>query len=59
MKLLPCPFCGKEPEIDKYKIQGVMHWDVSCMNDNCLVLVETDSFESEEDAMKAWNKRTS
>ena len=59
MKLLPCPFCGKEPEIDQYKIQGVMLWNVACMNDDCLVEVETEDFESEEDAIKAWNKRAS
>ena len=58
-QLLPCPFCGKEPEIDKYKIKGLMHWDVSCMNDYCLVHVETDYFESEEEAIGAWNKRVS
>ena len=59
MTLLPCPFCGKEPEIDKYKIKGVMQWNVSCMNDNCLVHVETDDFESENEAIQAWQKRVS
>ena len=58
-QLLPCPFCGKEPEIDRYKIKGIMHWNVSCMNDHCLVHVETDDFESEEEAIGAWNKRAS
>lgn len=28
-----------------------MHWDVSCMNDHCLVHVKTDDFESEEEAI--------
>ena len=58
-QLLPCPFCGKEPEIDGYKIKGIMHWNVSCMNDHCLVHVETDDFESEEESIGAWNKRAS
>jgi hypothetical protein len=58
MKPLQCPFCGKEPEIDNYKLQGVMVWNVGCMNDDCHVDVETVDFESEDDAVKAWNLRT-
>ena len=58
-QLLPCPFCGKEPEIDNYKIQSIIYWNVSCMNDHCLVHVETADFESEEEAIGAWNKRVS
>jgi len=57
IKPLPCPFCGKDPEIDKYKLQSVMIWNVGCMNDDCLVDVETADFESEEDAINAWNQR--
>lgn len=57
MKPLPCPFCGKDPEIDKYKLQGVMFWNVGCMNDDCFVDAETVDFESEDDAIKAWNQR--
>jgi len=45
--------------VPKYKIKGIMHWDVSCMNDYCLVHVETDYFESEKEATWAWNKRVS
>ena len=59
MQLLPCPFCGKEPEIDKYKVRDVMVWDIGCMNDDCDVHVETDIFESEEEAIIAWNTRIS
>ena len=44
MKLLPCPFCGAEPEIDKLELSGKMYWNVACMNDNCLIHVETDDF---------------
>lgn len=59
MKPLTCPFCGEAPEIDNYKIKEIMHWNVSCMNDHCLVHVETDDFESEEEALLAWNTRAS
>jgi hypothetical protein len=57
--LLGCPFCGKEPEIDKYRLRGVMVWNVSCMNDDCDVHVETDDFRSLEESIKVWNQRTS
>jgi hypothetical protein len=43
--------------MDQYNVKGTNHWDVSCMNDDCLVLVETDEFESQEEAIRAWNKR--
>ena len=58
-QLLPCPFCGKEPEVDNYKIKDIKHWNVSCMNDACLVHAETDDFELKKEAIKAWNKRSS
>ena len=54
---LSCPFCGKDPEIDNYKLRGVLFWNVGCMNEDCLAAVETVDFESEEDAIKAWNQR--
>ena len=54
---LPCPFCGKNPIIDNYKLRGVMFWRVGCINDSCLVNVETIDLESAEDVIRAWNKR--
>ena len=57
-QLLHCPFCGEEPEIDNYKIKGIELWNVSCMNDACFVHTETGDFESKEEAIEAWNKRS-
>jgi len=54
---LPCPFCGKNPVIDNYKLRGVMFWRVGCINNNCCVDVETVEFRSGEDVIKAWNQR--
>jgi hypothetical protein len=54
---LPCPFCGKNPVIDNYKLRGVMFWRVGCINNNCCVDVETVEFKSGEDVIKAWNQR--
>jgi len=59
MQLLPWPFCGKEPEIDKYKLRGVMVWNIWCPNDECFVTVETDDFKSEAKAITLWNTRVS
>ncbi|MCI5209679.1 MAG: hypothetical protein D3910_13000 [Candidatus Electrothrix sp. ATG2] len=58
-QLLDCPFCGQKPEVDSGKRQGVEYWNVSCLNDACLVHVETDDFESIEKAILAWNTRVS
>ena len=57
MMPLPCPFCGKAPVIDTYKLRGVMFWIVGCINDGCLVDVETIEFQSGEDVITAWNQR--
>ena len=32
-------------------------WSGGCLNDDCVVAVETADFESEDDAIKAWNQR--
>jgi len=57
ISLLPCPFCGKNPVVDNYKIRGVKVWNVGCLNDDCQVHVETDDFESLEETIQAWNNR--
>ena len=54
---LPCPFCGKNPVIDNYKLRGVMYWRVGCINDRCVVDVETIELQSGEDVIRAWNQR--
>ncbi|WP_339137277.1 MAG: Lar family restriction alleviation protein [Candidatus Electrothrix sp. GW3-4] len=57
--MLTCPFCGKQPELDSYERQHVEYWTVVCLNDDCLVDVETIDFDVKEDAIAAWNKRGS
>ena len=54
---LPCPFCGQNPVIDNYKLRGVMFWRLGCINDSCLVDVETIDFESGEEVITVWNQR--
>ena len=51
----PCPFCGKIPEIIQEK-SGLV-W-IRCQNNNCPVRnVETDDFDTKEEAIEAWNTR--
>ena len=61
-ELKPCPFCGAEPETgetfnpDSYwdgKLRGEKYGYVMC--DYCNVILKG---YSEEDAIKAWNRRT-
>ena len=52
-KLKPCPFCGGEAEMSKWKCG----YYVSCIESDCFVCPETGDFESREEAIEAWNKR--
>ena len=51
--LLPCPFCGHEPEVRAGR--GGTRWYVQCMNDQCKCTVQL--FDSRAQAVKAWNTR--
>jgi len=51
--LLPCPFCGSPVHIaaDDSNI-----WEVSCYDIECIAY-ELAWFNTEKDAIEAWNKR--
>jgi len=54
-KLLPCPFCGRVGE--GYQChESDMHF-VECTNKKCPVQPHTDWFETESEAIAAWNRR--
>ena len=53
-ELLPCPFCGERPIFGADKR---FQYDLSCENVKCPVCSTTDA-QSNEDAIKQWNKRT-
>lgn len=60
-KLKPCPFCGSNKvkmysESDK-DIHGFIHLCVGF--DDAMVKVESRLFSTDEEAIKAWNRRTS
>lgn len=59
-KLEKCPFCGKEPKCDKYQTMTSVVWDT--MVDVYLVVCKcgasVQSFNNNEEAIKAWNTRS-
>jgi len=52
-KLLPCPFCGGEAEMN----QTWSYWDVMCHSDLCGVRPVSDGYDTQSEAAAAWNTR--
>lgn len=52
MKLKPCPFCGGEAELWDNKLERRLY-GVICKECDCM----TPYFESEVEAIEAWNRR--
>ena len=50
----PCPFCGGPAEVHQLR-KG--EWYVTCQSDSCPVNPETNTFDTETDAIEAWNRR--
>ena len=57
-ELKPCPFCGETPmlRLDDIKVMGTGHY-VECMNEDCVVNVCTRRFDTQDEAIGAWNHR--
>ena len=56
-KLKPCPFCGGNAVIRKNE-ERVKPFMVRCGNMGCgLLMVMTDYFATEEEAIEVWNRR--
>lgn len=52
--LLPCPFCGNDPDI----VEDVADtYYIACRNDDCKVLVEVWSSGGMLEIIKIWNDR--
>ena len=57
LKLKPCPFCGGAAEpLVRVRATGKRHV-VGCRNIGCGVSVETDEYDTPEEAAEAWNGR--
>lgn len=59
-EIKPCPFCGKEPEVQQDEnFFGMTEWWIACLNFDCPVdNVTTGSFAIKQKAINAWNKRS-
>ena len=55
VKLKPCPFCGAEGTLQNWACGD--HYYVECLNPECTGDPCTDDFDTEEEAIAAWNKR--
>ena len=55
IKLLPCPFCGGEAELNGRN--GEYYVDCNLQYGNCACIPTTWGFETEEEAIEAWNTR--
>lgn len=69
LKLKPCPFCGKMPEIQndtrwprygKNAGKSVNAFEVVCKNTDCIIYgADNVYFLTKEKAVGAWNRRVS
>jgi len=52
--IMPCPFCGGEGRLNEFEMY---YNQVHCINPKCNVNPETRFYETEGDAIRAWNTR--
>lgn len=58
-KFKTCPFCGSEPQIDKYTLDDGHYCEVIC-NECCCGMISAGwqtPQEAEAEVMERWNKR--
>lgn len=52
-----CPWCGGQPEIfEEGNDMHSMIW-IECRQPTCVIKAWTDNYESETEAIAAWNRR--
>lgn len=60
MELKPRPFCGVVPDIQEEPdawYDGDSAFYAMCMNDDCRMCVETETYLTREEVIDAWNTR--
>jgi len=53
-KLKPCPFCGQDARVARQRNEL---WYAECSNYGCVVSNSNIGFDTEEEAVEAWNRR--
>jgi len=56
-ELKPCPFCGCEAILRERNTISPYKWEVTCDGQECDVFPQTDTHETPEPAIAAWNTR--
>lgn len=56
-KLLPCPFCGAEAELEETELLGAFRKSAGCSNEGCQGYQATITFATKREAIAAWNTR--
>lgn len=58
-ELKPCPFCGDIAHVHPIDILNRYNrrWNVRCDNDKCIAGVVVRHFDTEQEAIEAWNTR--
>lgn len=57
IKLLPCPFCGGEAELNRTIVKGRSMYSVSCKHKWDCTIGTTFLQETKEEAIELWNTR--
>lgn len=57
-ELLPCPFCNDAGYIQHESTGGHSYFNVSCLTEDCRGYSDESPFFKREDAIKAWNTRS-
>ena len=59
-KLKPCPFCGGEAELVQHQVVGYPDdFYVECVTNECIMSLGGLCYETEKEAIEAWNRRVS
>ena len=54
-QLKPCPFCGGEASMRIRPYCSVVY--AGCLNSDCKIQPTTDWYDTDEEAIEAWNRR--
>ena len=52
-----CPFCGEPPSICEKRSPRIVEYSVACCNLQCPCMPSTGEFNTEKEAIEAWNRR--
>ena len=57
-ELKPCPFCGEDVEVKRYKANGNDWWYVAC--NHCMIAIDPlmwNNNRTKEEITEIWNRR--